>query len=74
MSPWDVSGNTGHVPSPVAACPCCNGSVYWVPRRLVNVLMRPFAPVRRYRCLSASCGGERNLHAKRLPLLTRRPG
>jgi len=58
-------------PSPEYACPRCNGSVYRVPRRFVDLLMSIVTPVRRYHCRSMDCGWEGNLRVKRHPLLMR---
>jgi hypothetical protein len=55
------------------ACPRCNGSVYRVPRRFVDLLLSRFMPVRRYRCDSMGCDWEGNLRMKRYSLLIRGP-
>jgi hypothetical protein len=69
----DRSDHAGHAAYGGPTCPRCNGSVYRVPRRSVDVLMGLFVRVRRYRCHSDSCGWEGNLRVKRKPLLIRGP-
>jgi len=43
------------------ACPRCQGNVFRVPRRFVDLLICMFVPVRRFRCRSMSCRWEGNL-------------
>lgn len=45
-------------------CPCCEGHLYRVPRRVVDVLLSILLPVHRYRCRSEACGWEGNLRKK----------
>lgn len=47
-------------------CPRCKAPVFRVSRRLVDVLISVFLPVRRYRCRSMSCGWEGNFRVKGL--------
>ncbi len=46
-------------------CPRCDGSVYRVRRRLVDLLLNVVVPVRRYRCRGSDCGWEGNLRRSR---------
>lgn len=59
--------------APEYACPRCSGAVIRVRRRVVDVLVCVFIPVRRYRCLSRDCSWQGNLRVKRHPLLIRGP-
>lgn len=47
------------------ACPRCEGSVYRVPLRFVDLLLSVFVPVRRYRCDEMGCNWEGNLRTTR---------
>lgn len=47
-----------------AACPCCKGAVFSVPRRAVDLLLSIFIPVARFRCRSMCCSWEGNLRAR----------
>ncbi|WP_211162942.1 hypothetical protein [Aromatoleum diolicum] len=51
--------------SPGRSCPRCNGSVYRVPRRFVDLLVSALMPVHRYRCDEMGCNWEGNLRATR---------
>lgn len=42
-------------------CPSCEGRLYRVPRRFVDLIVSKFTPVRRYRCFSVACCWEGNL-------------
>lgn len=54
-------------------CPHCNGPIYRVRRRVVDVLLSVFVPVRRYRCGAIGCNWEGNLRTtQRLPPNERR--
>ncbi len=46
-------------------CPCCSAAVFRVSRRLIDLLVSVFVPVRRYRCRSMKCGWEGNLRDQR---------
>lgn len=50
-------------------CPRCNAAVFRVSRRLVDLIVSVFVPIRRYRCRSLSCGWEGNLRDKQLDSL-----
>ena len=52
--------------SPGRMCPRCNAPVFRVSRRLVDVLISVFVPLRRYRCRSMNCGWEGNFRDKGL--------
>lgn len=49
-----------------AICPRCNAGIFRVSRRLVDLFVSIFVPIRRYRCRSLSCGWEGNIREKRL--------
>ncbi|PKO90341.1 MAG: hypothetical protein CVU18_00830 [Betaproteobacteria bacterium HGW-Betaproteobacteria-12] len=42
-------------------CPLCHGSTNRISRRVIDVLLSLFIPVRRYRCRSLTCTWEGNL-------------
>ena len=48
-------------------CPCCGGSVYRTKRRGIDYLISLVKPVRRYHCMSLTCGWVGNLPRDRLP-------
>jgi len=50
-------------------CPRCQSAVFNVARRLPDLLVSLFVPLRRYRCISLQCAWEGNLRAKRSVLL-----
>lgn len=50
------------------ACPRCNASVFRVSRRLFDLFISIFMPVRRYRCISMECNWEGSLRAKQISL------
>jgi hypothetical protein len=54
------AGADGAAP-PTRTCPRCNGSVYRVPRRVVDRLLSVFVAVRRHRCDEIGCHWEGNL-------------
>jgi hypothetical protein len=45
-------------------CPVCNASTHRIPRRLIDLLLSIFTPVRRYRCRSMKCTWEGNLRVR----------
>jgi len=45
-------------------CPVCNSSTNRIPRRLIDLILSIFTPVRRYRCRAMSCTWEGNLREK----------
>ncbi len=65
MSTPDTDGGDRRYASYRHACPRCNGSMYRVPRRFVDLLLSKFVRVRRYRCDSMGCTWEGNLREKR---------
>lgn len=54
-------------------CPRCNGKVYRISRRAVDLLLSMFTSLSRYRCRSMECGWEGNLRSKRHLLLINGP-
>ncbi len=56
----------GALNSPGIMCPRCKASVFRVSRRLIDLLVSIFLPVRRYRCISMECSWEGNLRPKRI--------
>jgi hypothetical protein len=54
---------------PGGICPRCNAIATRVPRRLRDLLVSIFIPVRRYQCHSENCGWEGTLRLKRYPKL-----
>lgn len=52
--------------SPGRTCPLCNAPVFRVSRRLIDVLVSVFVPLRRFRCRSMKCGWEGNFRVKGL--------
>ncbi|MHB8423191.1 MAG: EAL domain-containing protein [Leptospirales bacterium] len=46
-------------------CPRCDGPVYRIPRRDIDLLVSIFIPVRRYRCDSMDCGWEGTVREKK---------
>jgi len=50
-------------------CPCCKSSVFRVARRLPDLLISLFTPIRRYRCISMKCSWEGNFRQRRSVLL-----
>jgi len=63
-------GADGPAP-PARTCPRCNGSVYRVPRRVVDRLLSVFVAVHRHRCDEMGCYWEGNL--RNLPATQRAP-
>ncbi len=61
-----AAGYHSHGPT----CPRCSAAVFRVSRRLIDVLISIFVPVRRFRCRSMNCGWEGNFRDKRLYLLS----
>lgn len=63
----------GHAANGRRSCPRCNGWVYRIQRRFLDGLTNILSPVHRYRCRSAGCRWEGNLHVQRdfLPTLRR---
>lgn len=57
-------GTGGGIASYGRPCPVCNGSTNRIPRRLIDLILSIFTPVRRYRCRSMSCTWEGNLREK----------
>ncbi|BAL27249.1 hypothetical protein AZKH_p0366 (plasmid) [Azoarcus sp. KH32C] len=51
--------------SPGRTCPRCNGTVYRVQRRLIDLLLSAFVPVHRYRCNTMGCNWEGNQRVSR---------
>ena len=51
-----------------SVCPRCQASVFRVSRRVTDLLVSLFMPVRRYRCISMACNWEGNLREKRVSL------
>jgi hypothetical protein len=49
-------------------CPRCQSALYRVARRLPDLLLSLFMPLRRYRCISLQCSWEGNLRQKRAAL------
>ncbi len=49
------------IPRSQRACPSCQGSLYRVKRRLIDKLLHPLRPVRRFKC--EMCGQLCNLVA-----------
>ena len=58
----------GALHSSGVTCPRCQASVFRVSRRVVDMLLSVFMPVRRYRCISIECSWEGNLRARRTSL------
>ena len=54
---------------PGRTCPRCNAAIFRVSRRLIDLLVSVFVPLRRYRCRSMNCGWEGNFRNKRLDSL-----
>lgn len=54
-------------------CPRCNGWVYRVRRRFVDLLLSTLIPVQRYRCFSTGCDWEGNMrvNSRFLPSVAR---
>lgn len=52
-------------------CPRCRSSLFRVTRRLPDLLVSFFVPLRRYRCISMQCSWEGNLRVKSPVLLQR---
>lgn len=50
---------------PGPACPRCNGPLLRVRRRVIDLVISLFVPVRRYRCDALGCTWEGNLRADR---------
>ena len=48
-------------------CPFCGGSVYRTNRRGIDHLISLVKPVRRYQCMSLTCGWVGNLPRDRVP-------
>ncbi|MBT9503998.1 MAG: hypothetical protein IV092_22330 [Burkholderiaceae bacterium] len=46
---------------PALRCPCCQGPVQRIPRRLIDRLRSLFSPVQRFRCPALPCGWLGNL-------------
>ena len=53
------------------SCPRCHASLFNVARRLPDLLVSFFVPIRRYRCISMQCSWEGNMRDKRPVLLQR---
>ena len=47
------------------ACPRCHSAVFNVSRRLTDLFLSLFIPVRRYRCISMKCSWEGTLREKK---------
>jgi hypothetical protein len=47
------------------ACPRCHSAVFNVSRRLTDLILSLFTPVRRYRCISMKCSWEGTLREKK---------
>jgi hypothetical protein len=58
------AGAGGGIASYGRPCPVCNGSTNRVHRRLIDLVLSIFTPLRRYRCRSMSCTWEGNLREK----------
>ena len=52
-------------PRPGRSCPRCNSAVFRVPRRIIDLFMSIFVPLRRYRCSAMDCHWEGNVRNKR---------
>ena len=50
-------------------CPRCSSALFRVARRLPDLLLGLFIPLRRYRCISLQCSWEGNFRQRRAPLL-----
>ena len=48
-------------------CPRCQGSVYRIPRRFIDLLITLLIPVRRYRCREMGCSWEGNVRIPTQP-------
>lgn len=57
-------GAGGSLASYGRPCPVCNSSTNRIPRRLIDLILSIFTPVRRYRCRAMSCTWEGNLREK----------
>lgn len=60
--------------SDIASCPRCKGSIYRVPRRMVDRILSLFVPVHRYRCSVMGCDWEGNLRVRPRIRRSRRDG
>ncbi|HJV27919.1 MAG TPA: hypothetical protein VJ673_19715 [Aromatoleum sp.] len=60
IQPNDTSDSTGG-----RTCPRCKGSVYRIPRRLIDLLLSTVVPTHRYRCDTMGCNWEGNLRVAR---------
>jgi hypothetical protein len=76
----NTASAAGHGPTAFArhsarelACPHCNGSVYRVPRRLVDRFISMIVLRHRYRCSALYCHWEGNLPPTRLSMPSRLP-
>ena len=47
------------------ACPRCHSAVFSVSRRLTDLFLSLFIPLRRYRCISMKCSWEGTLREKK---------
>jgi hypothetical protein len=68
---WNLSlmsvGNTA-VASHSRACPRCQSAVFSVSRRLSDLFVSLFIPLRRYRCISMKCSWEGTLRERKTRL------
>jgi len=62
-------GNSGFS-SCARCCPRCSSALFGVARRLPDLLLGLFIPLRRYRCISLQCSWEGNFRERRTRLLT----
>jgi hypothetical protein len=70
----DMKNNVNHSLMPTGntalsahsrACPRCQSAVFNVSRRLTDLLLSVFVPLRRYRCISMKCSWEGTLREKK---------
>jgi hypothetical protein len=52
-------------PSHEHLCPVCNGTIYRISRRFIDLVFSLFFPVHRYRCRSMRCDWEGNFREAR---------
>ena len=57
-------GNAG-LSTCARACPRCSSALFRVGRRLPDLLLTLFTPLRRYRCISLQCSWEGNFREQR---------